>query len=131
MFTNEITMNVIMFSEMDTLFKEWLEGELKKKNWSQSDLARAAKVSRATISNLLNDVRNPGPELLSKVANALDYSDIHVFRKAGILDPVPETTELAELAAALFSKFPDDEKEELLTYMQLKLEILRKQGKIS
>lgn len=123
-------MNVIMFSEMDILFKDWLEEELKKKGWSKSDLARAAKVPRATISNLLNDVRNPGPELLEKIAGALDYPDVYVFRRAGVLDPVPETTELAELAAGLFSKFPEDEKEELLTYMQLKLEILRKQGKI-
>lgn len=123
-------MNVIMFSRMDMLFKEWLEGELKRKGWTQSELARAAKVPRATISNLLNDVRNPGPDLLGRIAIALELPDVYVFRKAGIIDPAPKSTDQTDLLLGLFSRFPDDEKDELLTYMQLKLEILKKQGKI-
>ena len=90
---------------------------------SKADLAKKAGVARATISNLLNEVRNPGTDLIMAIANAFDYPAEYVFRKAGILSPIPEETEQKEELLYLFDQFSEEEKEDLLTYMEIKIKM--------
>jgi len=66
-------------------FSDWLLRELKKRDMSQSDLARAAKLGRGTISNIMTGTRNVGKDTLVKVAYALHLPPESVFRAAGIL----------------------------------------------
>ena len=112
-------------------FVDWLESELNNREWNPADLAKKSGVDSGVISRVLSRERGIGNSTLKSIAVALGYPDVYVFRKAGIIDPVTKATEQTDLLISLFDQFPDDEKEELLTYMQLKLEILRKQGKIS
>jgi transcriptional regulator with XRE-family HTH domain len=41
-------------------FVEWLQGELNKRDWSQADLARVARVSKSSISMIYSHDREPG-----------------------------------------------------------------------
>ncbi|HEY85822.1 MAG TPA: helix-turn-helix transcriptional regulator [Chloroflexi bacterium] len=66
-------------------FREWLEGELKKQDWKPADLAHRSGVSRASVSNVLNDMRNPGPDFCNAIARALRIPPEKVFRAAGLL----------------------------------------------
>jgi len=74
-----------MFTKENMMFKDWLIDEMNNRKWSQADLAKKSGVARATISNLLNEVRNPGTDLIIAIANALDYPAEYVMRRAGIL----------------------------------------------
>ncbi|MBU0519009.1 helix-turn-helix domain-containing protein [bacterium] len=115
---------------MNETFNKWLIEEMKARGWSQADLARNSGTARATISNLLNEVRNPGTELISALAEALDYPVEFVMRKAGILSPAPRETEKREELNHLFDKLPEDEKDDLLDYLHIKLEMLERTGKV-
>jgi transcriptional regulator with XRE-family HTH domain len=68
-------------------FSEWLLLMLEKKDWSQADLARAAKVSRSAISEIISEQRQIGKRTATSIANALKLPPEQVFRAAGLLPP--------------------------------------------
>lgn len=74
-----------MLAVVNDSFATWLIEELKKKDWSQSDLARRAGVSQVTVSRVLSETRQPGPEFCQGVAQALRIPPEQVFRRAGLL----------------------------------------------
>ena len=63
--------------------------KMEERDWRQADLARRAGLSGGALSNILNDNRNPGPEVLTAIAKAFDEPPELVFRIAGILPPLP------------------------------------------
>lgn len=69
-------------------FSGWLQEELNKRGWKAADLARAAGFSDATISNVINEIRNAGPDLCRGIAKALGEPEEKVFRLAGLLSPL-------------------------------------------
>ena len=71
-------------------FKDWLLREMSKREWSQADLARAAKLNRAVINKLLNGQSTPRPTTLESIARAFKIPVEGIFRIAGLL---PELTE--------------------------------------
>lgn len=71
----------------DENFSRWLLSELEGRNWSQSDLARRAKVSNAAISDVLSGRRNIGSNLAYAIALAMNVPVEVVYREAGLLPP--------------------------------------------
>lgn len=101
-----------------TAFAAWLQSELKTRNWSQSDLARATGLNSGTISNLLNEMRRPGDEICRVIAEALGIEQWVVFMKAGLITKPPrEMTardyRIERLADRLMA-IPEEERERLL-----------------
>jgi len=74
-------------------FSDWLLAELEKREWSQSDLARRAKVSNAAISDVLSGRRNVGRNLAASIAEGLKLPIEDVYREAGILPKAKETAQ--------------------------------------
>src|SRR6266498_529199 len=66
-------------------FSEWLQSEMDKRGWSQSDLARSADLNRAVINKLLNAKSKPQPSTLGAIARALKIPIEITFRAAGLL----------------------------------------------
>jgi transcriptional regulator with XRE-family HTH domain len=66
-------------------FSSWLQSELKKREWSQADLARKSGVSTGQIARVMDNTRGVGPESLVQIARALSIPPVHVFEMAGIL----------------------------------------------
>ena len=52
-------------------FAEWLQAEMDKRGWSQSDCARGADLNRAVINKLLNGKSKPQPATLVALARGL------------------------------------------------------------
>jgi transcriptional regulator with XRE-family HTH domain len=71
-------------------FSSWLYSELDKRSWSQSELARRAELAQPTISLVLSEQKNPGPEFCYGVARAFRLPAEVVFRRAGLLPPEPD-----------------------------------------
>lgn len=103
-------------------FSDWLRQEIEKRDLSQADLARRARLSEAQISRLLADKRGVGEGGLRKIADALQISPITVLRKAGILPPSPETEITADDWMFLLSELPPEEQEELRQLALIKIE---------
>ena len=68
-------------------FSDWLQLELNRRGWSQSDCARAANLNRAVINKLLNGKSRAQPSTLGAIAHALKIPVETVYRAAGLLPP--------------------------------------------
>ncbi len=83
-------------------FAEWLQMEMNKRAWSQSDCARAAGLNRAVINKLLNGRCRPQPTTLMAIAAAFRIPVETAYRAASLLPPSPG---LDETAAELLHVF--------------------------
>jgi transcriptional regulator with XRE-family HTH domain len=68
-------------------FADWLQAEMDKRGWSQSDCARAADLNRAVINKLLNRKSRPQPFTLVAIARAFKIPVETAYRAAGLLPP--------------------------------------------
>ena len=68
-------------------FAEWLEIEMRKRGWSQSDCARACDLNRAVINKLLNGKCKPQPVTLIAIARGFKLPVESAYRAAGLLPP--------------------------------------------
>ncbi len=94
---------MIKYNQMETQdFAEWLETELKNRDWRPADLARESGLYAATINRILNRERHAGPETCRAIAHALDIDEVIIFRKAGLLSPLPPAA--AEEAKLLYEE---------------------------
>ena len=110
-------------------FGDWLVEEIEKRDWSKSDLAKAAGISRGTLSNIISGTRGVGEKTLVAIANALDISPTTTFRKAGFL---PEEKEISfDDWQHLLEKIPPEDREEILQILTLKVKRNRKAGLVT
>jgi len=109
-----------MFPTVNTEFNGWLLKELEKRDWTQSDLARASGLSRGFISNLLNDMRQPGADACVAIAAALKIPPEVVLRKAGILPEKSENSPRADEALHLFNQLNENDQDEVIEFMLMK-----------
>jgi transcriptional regulator with XRE-family HTH domain len=119
-----------MLAMASELFAKWLQERMELKGYNQAELARRAGVSRAAINGVLTGSRNPGNDLCSAVAKALNIRPEIVFRAAGILPNQPGMDEDYEELKHLFSQMTDEEQEEFLATGRLKLELRNKRGEL-
>jgi len=68
-------------------FAEWLQAEMNKRGWSQSDCARSADLNRAVIHKLLNGKSKPQPATLVALARGFKIPVETAYRAAGLLAP--------------------------------------------
>jgi transcriptional regulator with XRE-family HTH domain len=92
---------------METL-STWIEEQLQKRDWRPADLARVAGIKDATLSRILNETRQAGPDVCNAIAKALDEPPEKVFRLAGILPPLPPPVEEEREALGLLRNLPPD-----------------------
>ncbi len=92
-------------SDRQSQFATWLQQELNRRDWKQSELCRRSGLSSATVSTVLSQQTKPGNTFCKGVACAFGIRDEEVFRHAGILDPLPpevkEEREILLLTRAL------------------------------
>jgi transcriptional regulator with XRE-family HTH domain len=79
-------------------FSEWLQAEMDKRDWSQSDLARSADLNRAVINKLLNGKSHPQPPTLGAISRALKIPIEITYRAAGLLPSSPDNDDTLEEA---------------------------------
>ncbi len=79
-------------------FSEWLQAEMDKRGWSQSDLARFADLNRAVINKLLNGKSHPQPPTLEAISRALKIPIEITYRAAGLLPTNSENDDTVEEA---------------------------------
>ena len=88
-------------------FSEWLQVEMDKRGWSQSDCARAANLNRAVINKLLNGKSKPQPSTLVAISRAFKIPIETIYRAAGLLpqntDPDDSTQELMYILKSIQS----------------------------
>jgi transcriptional regulator with XRE-family HTH domain len=74
---------------MATDFVTWLSKEMEDRGWNNSELARRAGLVPSAVSQVIAGNRGTGPEFCRSVARAFNLPAELVFRKAGLLPPLP------------------------------------------
>ena len=91
-------------------FSEWLQSEMDKRGWSQSDLARAADLNRAVINKLLNGKSHPQPTTLEAISRALRIPLETIYRVAGLLPVNPDSDDDMEEAMYIFKSIQNSQR---------------------
>ncbi len=84
-------------------FSEWLQAEMDKRDWSQSDCARAADLNRAVINKLLNGKCKPQPSTLAAIARAFKIPVETAYRAAGLLPQSADHDDTIEQLTYIFN----------------------------
>jgi len=109
---------------------DWLRKKIEEAGITQAELSRLSGISPTHITKVLNGQRGLSGHSLMAISKALGTSPENVYREAGLLPHVPQDIELQEELLYLFNQLPPDEKDELLSYLQIKLTLLERSGKI-
>ena len=72
-------------------FADWLEQQVQERGWTFRELGRRAEMSSGAISKVMTGAVNPTWEFCAKIARALEMPEVEVFRRAGLLPPLPES----------------------------------------
>ena len=84
----------------------WLLTELEKRGWTQAELARRANLADATLSRIISETRQAGPDTAVAIARALHVPPETVFRRAGLLPPLPPEVEEEREVIAIWRRLP-------------------------
>jgi transcriptional regulator with XRE-family HTH domain len=104
-------------------FIAWLEEEMEQRRWQKSDLSRASGISHSAISLVLSGDRGIGPDFCNGIARAFRIPPEEVFRRAGILPPLPEEDdELRRQLVERFIRLPIEKRREVLSYVIWKIQ---------
>jgi len=99
-------------------FRHWIKEEIDRRYWTYNELARQADLSSAFVSMVMTGQRNPGEKFCHGIAKAFDLPIDDIFRRAGILPPIPDLDANAEAMLHLFRNLPESEQERVLTIMR-------------
>jgi len=114
----------ILSQSMDTKFSHWLMHEMNKRELSQADLARASGLTRQAISYYLaGKSKQPDEIALQQIARAFKISVEEIYRAAGILPPVTESSARSRQVEHLLSQLPPEEYEGMVEYIKLRLKL--------
>ena len=91
-------------------FTEWLQIEMNKRGWSQSDFARACDLNRAVINKLLNGKCRPQPATLMAIARGLRIPVETAYRAAGLLPMSAEGEEPIQELIYLFKSIQSSQR---------------------
>lgn len=111
-----------MTSEMSK-FSEWLFQELKDRDMSQSQLAKATGLTRQAISYYLSEKsKRPDDDALKVIAHVFKIPVEEIYRAANILPPTTEDDELDKKIMHLVKLLPYSEKEKFAKRLELETE---------
>jgi len=113
---------------MNKTFPQWIQEQMKSREWSQAELSRQAGLSRTAISDVISGKAGPGYHLCMSVANAFEMPPESIMRVAGLLPAKPDIDEGIEKILQEAARLPKPDQEEVLAFIRMKRK-LRKKGK--
>lgn len=96
-------------------FSQWLESEMKARDWRQKDLIVRSGINSGLLSQILSGQRTPGVETCRAIAKALGLKEITVLKIAGLVvdDDPPKFSPLIESMAAMLKDLPEADQEDI------------------
>ena len=114
---------------METVI-DFLKDNMKKRNWSQADLARKSGLDTSLVSNILSGRRNIGVTSANAIAKAFKIPPEIIFRKAGLLPEVLDSSERLEELIYLYNLMPEEYQKDLIDYAHVRIGMLEREGKL-
>jgi transcriptional regulator with XRE-family HTH domain len=118
-----------MYAPMDrTKFQDWVQSEMDKRGWNQSDLARHANTTRSSINGILTGGKGVGIDLCDSIARAFQIPTETALRAAGFLPQKSENNELVDQILEQVNVLDYEDQEEVLQIARLIRERREKYG---
>lgn len=113
-------------------FVTWLNEELERRGWSQSELSRRAGVVASTVSMVLTSQKSPGVDFCLGLSRAFQITPEEVFRRAGLLPPLPAASDLSlvQQLGELVRRLPEEERGEILDYARYRYQRYAKRHQV-
>ena len=106
---------------MSDSFSDWLNSELIRRDMTQAKLAKAAIISRTSVSDILSGKQKAGYDVCMAISRALHIAPENVLRAAGLWPRVPESDERESDLLFLYRSLSDKEKTDLVRYIRIRL----------
>jgi len=104
-------------------FGEWLRKEIKKRGKTQREFAELIGIEQPHLSRILNGTRNASNETLNRIADLLCYPQSVIHEMAGCYESNKSEHDIKiEHAIHLLSKLDNEDIDEIIGFMKLKLE---------
>lgn len=99
-------------------FGDWLDLELKQRDWIPATLANKANIDAGNLSRVMSGQRTASPDMCNSIAKVLGLPPEHVFRKAGLLPdlPIPEGDENWKELYDYFKRLKPSERKMVLDF---------------
>jgi transcriptional regulator with XRE-family HTH domain len=108
----------MMLVVVNKSFAQWIVEEVESRGWSYAELGRRANLAGATISQVITEQKNPGADFCLGIARAFRVPPEEVFRRAGILPPLPETEKKKQSVWLRFTRLSPEQQDLILTTME-------------
>lgn len=118
-----------MICPVTTNFASWLVDEMSSRGLTASELAALCGTYPATITNIINENRKPGPEICRAIAKALNYPQAFVFFKAGLMTEATSSDENDLEVEAILRKLmslPEDQRRVIERFIDFQMQEARK-----
>lgn len=105
-------------------FSQWLEKEMKARDWRQKDLIAHSGINSGLLSQILSGQRRPGVETCRSIARAFGLADIQVLEIAGLAtdrDPA-KFGPIIEATATMLKDLSEEDQEEIRAMVRMKWE---------
>jgi transcriptional regulator with XRE-family HTH domain len=111
---------------MENDFISWLTTEIDRRGWTNTETARRAGVVQSTISLTISRKSRPGIELCRGLARAFNIPPEEVYRRAGLLPPLPDEPDHAQERRLydLYRRLPERVRERVVEYAAFEYERL-------
>jgi transcriptional regulator with XRE-family HTH domain len=105
-------------------FADWLESELKARDWRQADLIKRSGINSGLLSQILSGQRKPGVETCRAIAKAFGLRDIQVLEIAGLATDQERKkfSPIVEATAAMLNELSENDQEEIRAMVRVKWE---------
>ena len=101
--------------------QDWLLNELKRRGWSQRELARRAGLPQSTLSQAISGKRKISPEVCAAIALALGESPAHIMALAGLLPPQsPDDNATIQELTELVRQLSPEMQKDILDYVRFR-----------
>ena len=117
-----------VFNRIMKEFADWLLEEIEDRKLGIPQLAKTAHATRGAIGNVLRGQRDPGPAFCNALSRAFKLPPEVVFRKAGLLPPLPGINIRIEEIREIAHQLSDAELNDLLQYARLRMKIKEEGG---
>ena len=93
---------------MESKLIPWLIRELDDRGWSHRELAKRAKVSQTTVSQVIAGNRQPTWDFCAKIALPLDQNVDSIFVLAGLKRPLPPAVKEEQEVLGIVRNLPPE-----------------------
>jgi transcriptional regulator with XRE-family HTH domain len=97
----------------------WLANELKERNMSMRQLAKAAGITHTTVAVVVSGERAATCDFCNAIAGPLGADPAHLFRLAGLLPAVPQAVEEEERLLRSFRAMPPSSRGLVLAMLEI------------